>query len=95
MNKNDLALPSIHLNGTGKDDLVRQLSEAHLKLSQARDVLAQAAPHQRDYYVQKDQSNYHRARKQHEARLRKIEEVMSELLDLGIFIQDGGYKAQE
>jgi len=93
--KNDLALPSIHVNGTSKDELVRQLSEAHLRLQQAREALMQAAPHQRDYYVQKDQGNYYRARKQYEARLLKIEEVMSELLDLGILIQDGGHKAEE
>lgn len=95
MNKNDLALPSLHLNGTSKEELVQRLSEAHLSLQKAREVLAKAAPHQRDYYVQKDQGNYRRARNQHEARLQKIDDVMTELLDLGIFIQDGGYKAEE
>lgn len=93
MSKSDLAVPSIHLNGTGKDELVRQLSEAHQRLQKAREALALTAPHMRDYYVQlAADHNYRRARNQHEARLQKIDDVMTDLLDLGIFIQEGGYQ---
>ena len=47
-----LCLPSVHLNGTSKDELERQLGEALEAVRDALRKLDDAAPNGRDYYVQ-------------------------------------------
>jgi hypothetical protein len=44
--------PTIHLNGTSADSLLRDDEAAHDAVTQAISALAQVAPHGRDYYVQ-------------------------------------------
>jgi hypothetical protein len=48
----DLVLPTIHLNGTGRQALVEQLTAALDGLENALEKLRAAAPHGRDYYPQ-------------------------------------------
>lgn len=76
-----LQLPTIHLNGTSRDGLVDPLVEAYGKLGDAYDSLKQTAPNGRDYYPQ-GPAAFEAARQQHESRLRRVDELRSELEEL-------------
>lgn len=45
-----MIIPSIHLGGTDKNDLLVQLTAASSGIQKAIDALAQAAPNERDHY---------------------------------------------
>jgi hypothetical protein len=45
-------LPTIHLNGTGRDTLLRDYSEAYTQLIKFRDAFARIEFNARDFYVQ-------------------------------------------
>lgn len=84
--KDNLTIPTVHLNGSGFENLQSQYREALERLREARRAIP--VPHGRDYYVQ-DDGAYLRARKQFEAQLAKIEELEEELsgILLGIMEQ--------
>jgi hypothetical protein len=44
-----LIMPTVNLNGTAKDDLIRQQLHVMLALDKALEVMGQAMPHGRDY----------------------------------------------
>jgi len=46
-----IVAPCVHLNGTSKAALMDQLSKVYAALETARDMLKQAAPNGRDYYI--------------------------------------------
>jgi len=81
----DLTVPTLHLNGSGYDNLNEQYRGALEKLQEARRALP--VPHGRDYYVQEDGA-YERARAQFEGQLRKLEEVEEELSGILLGIMD-------
>ena len=70
--------PTVHLNGTGAEELLRQLREAAESVSTAIDKVKAAAPHPRDYYVQSGEAGLI-ATREHIERLRRLEEVHDEL----------------
>ena len=73
--------PTVHLNGTSKEELYRQLGEA---VSKSRDLLlalAQAVPSARDYYVQGDRAHTE-ALQEHNRRMKRVEGVMQELSEM-------------
>ena len=84
----DLAVPTVHLNGTAKAALLDQISEAIQALHQATDKLACAAPNARDYYVQADESAFQTAAKQHAHRMLRLGAVIKELELIGEAIAD-------
>lgn len=91
--KNDLATPSIHLNGTSKDELLKQVVDAHAKLSEALTALSKSAPHKRDYYIQANgDDNYRRAVNQYVSRSQRIIDVQDELKILAEDIFNGGFQ---
>jgi hypothetical protein len=73
--------PTIHLNGTSKNELYRQLQEAHAALQDAQRMLAEAGPNARDYYLQGSDAIY-RAQDEHYARMLKLTEVSKDLEEL-------------
>jgi hypothetical protein len=73
--------PTIHLNGSSKDDLFDKYMTALAAVEAAIDALAQAGPHGRDYYPQGDDA-FREARAEHEARLRQLNNVSRELMIL-------------
>lgn len=84
MTTTNLAIPTVHLNGTSKDALVTQLCDAIDAIHAAGTALAKACPNGRDYYVQAEDvqtpgSAISRAMTQHEARMNKLREVATEL----------------
>lgn len=76
-----LAVPTIHLNGSGKKNLTEQLENAVIALNNALDALQQAAPHGRDYYPQGDDA-YNLAARQHRSRIESLHLVQNELKDI-------------
>jgi hypothetical protein len=78
--------PTIHLNGTSREALSAGYKNAAVAIEDALNVLAVshpegAAPHGRDYYPQGENA-YRDARKEHEARLQKLRDVVAELVEL-------------
>jgi len=69
-------VPTIHSNGTSAGELNKQLSAAVDAVRAASRALCDAAPNGRDYYLQ---PNGQRSQAQHEARLSKLNAVLSEL----------------
>lgn len=77
--------PTIHMNGTSKDELIENHLAALSALRTAQDRMAVAAPNGRDYYPQDkpgERSALYRAQEEHEARCLKIREVQKEILAL-------------
>lgn len=79
MNDLILKVPSVHLNGTSKDELVETYDNAREALSAAYDALAKTVPHARDYYVQDDPNAAMTAHHEHMARIRKLADIQNEL----------------
>ncbi len=77
-----LAIPTVHLNGTSRNELLEQVRNAYTALQDAINVMCKAAPHGRDYYPQTSDAPYELARTQHYNRITKIEEVMKEYLQM-------------
>lgn len=73
-----LTKPSVHINGTSANELMRQLQEAHRAGRKFVEALEDASPNARDYYPQGD-SAFSAARKEHEARVQAVVSVMKEL----------------
>lgn len=78
--------PTVHLNGTSADELMKQFRDAFDALHKATCLLQQAAPHGRDYYPQ-GQDTIYQAQKEHRARIDKLIDVKNELLLLAGAIQ--------
>jgi len=73
-----MTLPTVHLNGTGADDLLADNRAAHNAIRAAYDALRKTAPHGRDYYPQGDEAIQH-AVDEYRARLAALHGVMQEL----------------
>ena len=79
--------PVIHLNGSGKQNLLDQLGTAAKSLYDSVSALQQAAPHQRDYYINDpDGSKFAAAQKEHRDRLDRLSSVLEELQEIAINI---------
>lgn len=86
-----MRVPTIHLNGTSKERLLDQLTDAGLALSRALDELSEATPNGRDYYPQ-GATAFAEAMGEHKARVYKLREVYNELSALTEAIADKGAK---
>ena len=86
-----LAVPTLHLNGTSKERLIEPLADAYDKLEAAYQALKQAGPNGRDYYPQGDGA-FAEASRQHMARLLGIDEVKASIQAIIEAIEDGGHR---
>mgnify|MGYP001336589642 CR=1 FL=1 len=84
-----IAIPSVHRNGTSQEELVEALTKASLALFDATAPLAACSPNQRDYYLQPD-SVWKMAVEQHSARVAALHKVREELVAIAEAILDGG-----
>lgn len=76
--------PTVHINGTSRQQLLVQQMDAIEKLQDAKAAIQTAAPHSRDYYVKTDGANaYSRAVAEHSLRLRAIDHIINELTEIG------------
>jgi hypothetical protein len=77
-----LTLPTVHLNGTSRQDLVDGYRHAYVAVGDAIRALARgAAPNARDYYVQGPDA-YARAAREAASRVARLAAVQQELLAL-------------
>ena len=87
--KEELTIPSVHLNGSGYDNLYRDYRAAIKAVQEARSALP--VPHGRDYYVQEDGA-FEKARAQFEDQRRKLNEIEEQLsgILMGVLEQHRG-----
>jgi hypothetical protein len=83
-----LAIPTVHLNGTSREELMQQLRTAIDAIDAAIDACQKAAPHGRDYYPQGSEV-IQTAMTQHYHRLNRLEDVRRELQVIGEAIING------
>ena len=76
-----MRIPTVHLNGTSKRQLLHQFAESAIAIQNAMDVLSYNAPHGRDYYPQGEEA-IEEALAEHRARISKLNAVRIELLDI-------------
>jgi hypothetical protein len=92
MNTNTaLTFPTVHMNGTGRQDLLDQYLTAANAVTAARHALHDTYPNGRDYYPQGPEAIQH-AMNEHEARLERLAAVRAELLALAEAVADAGRK---
>ena len=84
-----LAIPTVHLNGTSKGELLRQLIDAINAIHTAEDKLAQACPNGRDYYVQGPSATA-LAMDQHAKRARALRSARDELEAIAEAVDEQG-----
>jgi hypothetical protein len=82
-----MMIPTLHLNGTSRDELMTQVCDAARALQAAMEALAQMAPNGRDYYVQSPDACA-QAGREHRERIAKVKEVYDEVTRLGEAILD-------
>jgi len=87
-----LQAPLVHMNGTGEDTLLEDISNAYAAISDAMDALRKAAPDGRDYYPL-ETGSLKRAEDEHLARSLTLLNVKNELEALALAIQDGETEA--
>lgn len=89
MTRELLACPAVHLNGTSKDELLRQLCRASQVLTAAVEALREASPNQRDYYTQPPEE-WRRAQAQHRGWITSVEFVKGEIDDVAFAVSQQG-----
>ena len=82
-----MKIPTIHLNGTSKDELLDQTLTAADAINVAIRALVNASPNARDYYPQGNGA-YGIARDEHLSRLNRLQDVLQELSDIAEDISD-------
>ncbi len=73
-----MMLPSIHMNGTSRAELLAGYIDAIDAVNEAVAALWRAAPNARDYYPQSPQA-YAQARDEHLARLAALDAIRQDL----------------
>lgn len=86
---NKLAVPTIHMNGTSKNDLVEAIRAVRTHLQDALDAMSNISPNGRDYCVQ-NAGALLLAVAQHRDRVARIESVNEELMAIWEKIEDQG-----
>jgi hypothetical protein len=79
-----MQVPTIHLNGTSRSELLREAQAAHAAVEAAINAVRDMTVHGRDYYVQPRAglaSPYTIAVHEHEQRLQRLFELQNELVD--------------
>lgn len=71
--------PLVHLNGSHGPELARRLEASALALRGALETMVEGmAPNARDYYPISDDA-FSQARREHEARIEKVRDVLAEV----------------
>jgi hypothetical protein len=86
-----LVIPRVHLNGTSRGELLKQLVDAQDAVLAAITAVGNALPHGRDYDVINDDA-IDIARSHHRTRITMLEQVLAELqvLSAGVAAQGRG-----
>ena len=81
--------PLVHLNGTSREELLRQITEAMSALTDAVTALNNACPNLRDYYPLPE-GCWSAAVAEHVSRRERLMSVREELCEIADRIADGG-----
>lgn len=73
-----MRLPTIHLNGTSREALLRDIATTVHALREALSALSKGYPNARDYYPQGPDA-IGEAQREHEDRMRRVRSVVTEL----------------
>jgi len=84
-----MMIPTVHLNGTAKENLLSELHAAFIAVQAAIDQLRQVTVHGRDYYPQGVHA-FPQARAEMDARLRSLEKTRDDLMVMHAGIRDQG-----
>ncbi len=84
-----LTVPTVHLNGSGGAALLQGYTEAAKALREALGLLENTSPNGRDYYPQGPEA-IGRAQTEHQTRVTKLREVLSELRELSSAVRAAG-----
>jgi hypothetical protein len=68
--------PTINLNGTSGEELLRQVNDVLAALRTAEKAMVEASPHGRDYQLDATGDSYRTARAEHIARLTTLHELI-------------------
>ena len=79
--------PTIHINGTSAEELLKNLRAAYNAILNAQAALQGTAPHGRDYYVQSGDA-IAVAISQHVSRVTRLESVRKEIEELAIHVSN-------
>lgn len=79
-------VPTIHLNGTNRAQLLEGYMKAYDALQEAYRCLKETAPNGRDYYVQ-GFGAFDRAADEHLDRVRAIDDVINQLAEICLAIE--------
>jgi hypothetical protein len=82
-----MLIPTVHMNGTAGEVLRDQYAAAADAVRKAIDVVCDAGPNTRDYYVQ-DTDAALAAQREHEARVKALKVVRDELAAIMESVQD-------
>ena len=86
-----MMVPSIHLNGTSRTELLNEQLNILQALRLARAAMIAASPNGRDYYPQ-GAGAHTKAQDEHTERVRAIEGVLAKVEALAMAISDGGHR---
>jgi hypothetical protein len=78
-----LIIPTIHLNGTSKKELLEQQADAREAIMNAMMVLRKAVPHSHDYYPQGDGA-YLKAAEQYGIQQKRLQDTYDELMQISL-----------
>lgn len=79
--------PTVHINGSSRDDLLAKLETAYRAVNAALEAVQGSAPNARDYYVQGPDA-FPRATIEHNARTGRLADIATELLDLYLNVEN-------
>lgn len=84
-----MTVPTVHLNGTSKAELLAQIEQAYGAIAAAIKALGNAHPNARDYYVQ-EPAAITAATNEHRSRVDRLVAVNMELHALHVAIDKQG-----
>ncbi len=82
-----MKIPTIHLNGTSRESLLEQQTDAYTQLQNAITAMKVATPNGRDYYPQGEKA-HRKAMQEHDDRLSRLFGVLEELEEIVLGIED-------
>ena len=87
-----LAIPTVHMNGSSKEMMIRDLTKARYAIQKAVGAMAEVTPNGRDYYPQGPDA-ITEAIRQHGQRIAALIRVHDELGEIAMAISEGGRHA--
>lgn len=87
-----MMIPSIHLNGTSKSDLIEQQCDVRRAADALLDALRKAGPNGRDYYPQGTDA-LRKAQAEYAERYAAVTKIRDDAEVLALAIHDGGWRA--